>query len=276
MMRALVCSLLLLPAAAQRRIIRKDANVRRNQETRRVSTTLPVPELPEDHEVHNFPGMPSGFSTKHFAGGLPVNDGSTGYLFYWLFECSTAPETKPLLIWINGGPGCSSMEGLFEENGPFKINADGHTLSTNPHSWHNAANVLFIDQPIGTGLSFVRSGGTVRGQSDVDEHLHYFLQKFLNLHANYVTTNGHGHRVSREVLIFGESYAGHYIPSFAAHTLNQNKDLGDRIEINLVALGIGNGWTHPFYQVCLCSLPSLLTCSVSCANSTVWRILHTV
>jgi carboxypeptidase C (cathepsin A) len=141
------------------------------------------------------------------------------------------------------------MEGLFEENGPFKINADGKTLATNPHSWHNAANLLFIDQPIGTGLSFVRTGGTVKSQSDVDAHLHYFLQQFLKLHKNYVSMHADGHQISREVHIFGESYAGHYIPSFAAHTLNQNKDLGGRIEIKLGTLGIGNGWTHPYYQV---------------------------
>ncbi len=82
---------------------------------------------------------------------LEVDSKNNGHLFYWYFEAETKPETAPLLIWLNGGPGCSSMDGLFLELGPFRVVNDKGAVETNPYSWHKVANMLFIDQPVGTG-----------------------------------------------------------------------------------------------------------------------------
>ena len=65
-------------------------------------------------------------------------------IFYFHIYSRSNPSTDPLVVWLNGGPGCSSMLGLFIENGPFTIN-DNLNLTTNPYSWNNNANVIYVD-----------------------------------------------------------------------------------------------------------------------------------
>ena len=86
----------------------------------------------------------------HKAGLIPMKDGDD--MFYWLFKSRSNPDKDPLVMWLTGGPGCGSEVALFFENGPFNINED-LTLKKNPYSWNSVANVIFIDQPIGTGFS---------------------------------------------------------------------------------------------------------------------------
>ena len=112
---------------------------------------------PEAFKVTNLPGLNPPLASNQFAGFITIDKKNKGDIFYWLFEASESPDTAPLLIWLNGGPGCSSMDGLFLEIGPFKVAQDGKTLILNQQSWHHAANVLFIDQPLGTGLSTVEN-----------------------------------------------------------------------------------------------------------------------
>lgn len=75
-------------------------------------------------------------------------------LGFWFFEARNNPTTAPLATWFNGGPGCSSMIGLFQENGPCHFVNGASTPSNNTFSWNNFANMLYVDQPIGTGFSY--------------------------------------------------------------------------------------------------------------------------
>ena len=73
-----------------------------------------------------------------------------GNLFYLMFDSRTSPSTDPLLIWLNGGPGCSSLIGAFTENGPYnvKFNSTGIpmlSLEKNNYSWNQNANLLYLD-----------------------------------------------------------------------------------------------------------------------------------
>lgn len=66
-----------------------------------------------------------------------------GSVFYMYLEAQENPETAPLIWWTNGGPGCSGFNGLLEENGPFRPNADGN-LDLNPYAWNKKANMVFV------------------------------------------------------------------------------------------------------------------------------------
>ncbi|KAL8323934.1 hypothetical protein RB597_008792 [Gaeumannomyces tritici] len=139
-------------------------------------------------------------------------------MFYWFFEARSNPTSAPLAMWLNGGPGCSSMIGLFQENGPCHFPDGARQPVVNPNSWNTFANMLYVDQPIGTGFSYGSDGAT-----------------------STVAAPG-----------YTKSYGGHYGPEFAAHIHEQNAriDAGclEGEKTNLVALGIGSGWIHPETQ----------------------------
>lgn len=74
--------------------------------------------------------------------------------FFWFFEARKDPHNAPLSIWMNGGPGSSSLLGLLVENGPCRVNYDSNSTYLNEWSWNNEVNMLYIDQPVQVGLSF--------------------------------------------------------------------------------------------------------------------------
>jgi carboxypeptidase C (cathepsin A) len=86
-----------------------------------------------------------------YTGYLKVRDQDNGHLFYWFIPTST--PNAPLVLWLNGGPGCTSMFGVFQESGPFRL-VSRTRLEDNPDSWHRGANMLFIDSPVGYYFSF--------------------------------------------------------------------------------------------------------------------------
>ena len=97
----------------------------------------------------------SGFGPSkviNFSGYYAVHKGEI-HLFYWFFESRNDPSTDPLLIWLTGGPGCSSMLALMVENGPYHVE-DDMSLTMNPYSWNSKANVIWIDQPSATGYRY--------------------------------------------------------------------------------------------------------------------------
>jgi carboxypeptidase D len=195
------------------------------------------------YRVTSLPGLKPTTDLSHFAGIIPV---SSGGLFFWLFESESSPETAPLAIWMNGGPGCSSLEGLFYELGPLvlgKTMTGDWDVSINPYSWHKRANMLFVDQPVGTGLSFT-NGSYANSTQQVAAEFYQFLQTFYEIFPSYKT---------RDLYIFGESYAGIYIPTISTYILDQNDALQKsnpekQTIIQLTGIGIGNGWIDVITQ----------------------------
>ncbi len=170
------------------------------------------------------------------SGYIQVDNGSKN-LFYWLFESRSSPSTDPVILWMSGGPGCSSQLALFGENGPYQVDKDLQ-LSLNPHSWNNNATVIWIDQPTGTGFSY--GGVPVHNEGGVAADVVEFLQVLLNekYDGKYKDLPFH---------IFGESYAGHYVPAVARAVLRSNAD-STQEQINLSGIAIGNGLTDPAEQ----------------------------
>lgn len=90
------------------------------------------------------PGQPTNVDFNQYSGYVTVNQQAGRALFYWLIEspASRKPESRPLILWLNGGPGCSSVAyGAAEEIGPFRIRPDGKTLYLNPYSWNKCMSI---------------------------------------------------------------------------------------------------------------------------------------
>ncbi|GJP29098.1 hypothetical protein CLOM_g11290 [Closterium sp. NIES-68] len=189
--------------------------------------------------IRSLPGQPRGAPPfGQWAGYIPVGPAGRKKLFYWLTESVAAPQTKPLVLWLNGGPGCSSIGyGLFEELGPWRVANDaGRQLQFNPFAWNKLANVLFVDSPAGTGFSYSLDPSDLStGDNQTALDTVQLLRAFLRRHPRY---NG------RTLLLAGESYAGHYIPQVAALLLSLAARPAQRVRVRVGGVLLGNPFVH--------------------------------
>lgn len=228
-----------------------------------------------------FKSVPTGICetnphVKSYSGYIDTVENE--HLFFWYFEARSSPEQAPLTVWFNGGPGSSSMIGLFQEHGPCRMTPNGK-LQSNKFSWSEVSNMLYIDQPVTTGFSYsilrstivnATTGRVVKYlKSDTcPKHLHKdesclissippetsipcstkksapsiwkALQGFLGAFPELQNTTLH---------LASESYGGHYVPSVAAYILKQNKHhIPHAIKLQLQSALIGNGWYDPMVQ----------------------------
>lgn len=173
-------------------------------------------------------------NVKSYSGYLTVNEKFNSNLFFWFFPTTSKFNwtAAPLVLWLQGGPGCSSMFGLFCENGPYVFIKD--KLKKRRHSWTNFFNVLYIDNPVGTGFSFADSSEAyAANQSMVGEDLHEALRQFLLLFPQMQ---------KNKFILSGESYAGKYVPTLAHTILMKNTT---KPKINIYGLFIGNPMINP-------------------------------
>ncbi|KAL9811187.1 Serine carboxypeptidase-like 47 [Arabidopsis thaliana] len=180
---------------------------------------------------------PSVQEFGHYAGYYSLPHSKSAKMFYFFFE-SRNKTTDPVVIWLTGGPGCSSSVAMFYENGPFKISKD-LSLYWNDFGWDKVSNIIYVDQPVGTGFSYTSDESDIRNDEDgVSNDLYDFLQAFFKEHPKFV---------KNDFFITGESYAGHYIPALASRVHSGNKKK-EGIPINLKGFAIGNGLTNPEIQ----------------------------
>jgi carboxypeptidase D len=136
---------------------------------------------------------------ESYAGLLPIsNESDVSELYFWFFPSDNADATDEILIWLNGGPGCSSLEGWLQENGPAIWQYGTYRPVQNPYTWINLTNVVWIEQPAGTGFSPKKSTPSATNENEV-------AAQFLGFWKNFVDTFG---LHNRKVYITGESYAG--------------------------------------------------------------------
>ncbi|KAF8568836.1 hypothetical protein P879_05275 [Paragonimus westermani] len=157
------------------------------------------------------PGLSRQLSFAHFSGYLK---GSTEnfQLHYWFLEAIEKPDQAPLVLWLNGGPGCSSLGGLLTENGPFTF-----------------ANVLYLEAPAGVGYSYAKDGNVTTDDDLTSLNNYHALIHFMEKFPAYK---------NRDFFIFGESYAGVYVPTLALRILQNSSGV-----FNLKGIAIGNGLT---------------------------------
>lgn len=141
------------------------------------------------------------------AGFFTVNETHNSNLFFWFFR-KTGKDWKkaPLLLYLAGGPGVSSMFAVLELISPIRL-VDKNKVERRKIAWTNDYNVIFIDQPVQTGFSFTNSSaGRIRNQEQVADHLYEAMSQFFLLYSELK---------GNQFFITGSSYAGRYVPAIA-------------------------------------------------------------
>lgn len=193
-----------------------------------------------DFYVRGLPGLAQdSLAVKMHAGHIEITPEHNGNLFFWHFQNQHIANRQRTVVWLNGGPGCSSEDGALMEIGPYRLK-DDHTLVPNNGSWHEFANLLFVDNPVGVGFSYVDTDSYTHELDEMADQFVIFMEKFFELFPEY----------EHDDLYFaGESYAGQYIPYIAKAIVARNKqkiqEKKEREAWNLKGLLIGNGWISP-------------------------------
>ncbi|GAB1860582.1 Carboxypeptidase [Camponotus japonicus] len=173
-----------------------------------------------------------------YSGYFTVNKKYNSNLFFWFFPAMHNPETAPVVLWLQGGPGGTSLFGLFLENGPFIVTAN-KTLEMRQYSWNLEHNVIYIDNPVGTGYSFTdNKKGYARNEVEVGRNIHTALVQFFLLFPELQ---------NNDFFVTGESYAGKYVPAVSYAIKNHN--IKAKTKINLKGLAIGDGLCDPENQL---------------------------
>ncbi|XP_060527439.1 venom serine carboxypeptidase-like [Cylas formicarius] len=172
-----------------------------------------------------------------YAGYFTVDKAYNSNQWFWFFPSENDYENDPVLLWLQGGPGSSSLFALFTENGPFIIDGDLNVTIREIY-WSQFHSVLYIDNPVGSGFSFTDEDGYAQNETKVGSDLYNSLLQFFTLFPELQ---------NNDFFLTGESYAGKYVPAIG-YTIHQNNPTAD-LKINLKGLIIGNGWTDPVNQL---------------------------
>ncbi|KAK9811811.1 hypothetical protein WJX72_010540 [[Myrmecia] bisecta] len=188
------------------------------------------------------------------------------FFVYWESQTLTRTEladdaqTFPILLWLQGGPGCASLFGALYELGPYSVNSSLE-LAPNPGAWNRRHGLLAIDNPVGSGFSIAGTDGVPENEMEMAADLYAALQGFFTKYPDLAR---------RPLFITGESYAGKYVPSIGHFILDMEQHYGLNRRPSglchtralpqralalgppvfcLAGLAIGNGLTDPFRQV---------------------------
>ncbi|XP_018596088.1 putative serine carboxypeptidase CPVL isoform X1 [Scleropages formosus] len=175
-----------------------------------------------------------GANVRSHSGYLTVNKTFNSNLFFWFFPAQERPETAPVLLWLQGGPGGTSLFGLFVEHGPYVVYRN-MTVGLRRFPWTSRYSVLYVDNPVGTGFSFCDDDrGYARNQDDVGRDLYSALTQFFQIFSEYQ---------HNDFYATGESYAGKYVPAVGFYIHKNNPSA--KVKINFKGVAIGDGLCDP-------------------------------
>ncbi|KAJ9169841.1 hypothetical protein P3X46_017990 [Hevea brasiliensis] len=195
--------------------------------------------VPQTALITQIPGFSGTLPSKHYSGYVTIDESHGKKLFYYFVESEGNPLKDPVVLWLNGGPGCSSFDGFVYEHGPFNFEAANQSddlpkLHLNPYSWSKVSNIIYLDSPAGVGLSYSKNETDyITGDVKTALDSHIFLLRWFELYPEYL---------SNPFFISGESYAGVYVPTLAYEVV-KGIDTGVKPILNFKGYLVGNGVT---------------------------------
>lgn len=195
-------------------------------------------EIEKARELSKVKPLIDSVNVQSFSGYFTVNKTYNSNLFFWFFPAEMKTDDAPLVIWLQGGPGASSMFGLFSEHGPYELTQD-LKLNFRKYRWNRMLSMLYIDNPAGTGYSFTDSDeGYAKNEYDVGVNLYKMLSQFYQLFPDLL---------KNELYVTGESYGGKYAPALAYAIHMENKQ--SKVKFPLKGIALGNGFSDPEHML---------------------------
>ncbi|KAK3119919.1 hypothetical protein QOZ80_9AG0677790 [Eleusine coracana subsp. coracana] len=199
------------------------------------------------HRVTHLPGFDGPLPFSLETGYIEVDEGNGVHLFYYFVESERDPTSDPVVLWLQGGPGCTALAGLVYEIGPFLFDAQGYKgglphLLYRPETWTKVSNIIFMDSPIGAGFSYAISDEGLKSSDTIAiKQLVIFLKKWMEEHPQFV---------SNSLYIGGESYSGIVVPSLVLEMdkLKRKESFGS-LPFNLQGYLAGNPFTDAKYDM---------------------------
>jgi carboxypeptidase C (cathepsin A) len=186
--------------------------------------------------ITSLPNVDASLLGPQWSGYYTVNKENGRNLHYWFIQAEE--PTEHLVLWLNGGPGCSSLDGLLYENGPWLWTGgpDETAFKKSPYSWNRVAHMLYLESPAGVGFSYSDTPSdyyTANDTRTADDAFQFLVQWFADFpeYKNY------------KFYVAGESFAGIYVPTLADRIVTGNSR--GQSNINLVGIAVGNGVTDP-------------------------------
>lgn len=201
-----------------------------------------IPLVTASDLVTSLPGITGPMPTMYSG---YINASETKHIHYILVEAETDPDDKPLVIWFNGGPGCSSLDGFLYEHGPFRFKPYNGSAAPElvpfEYSWVKLANMLYIEQPVGVGFSYSTAADTTVDYTCTDDTAAAdnlaAVQNFFVKYPQYL---------AKDLYITGESYAGIYVPTLAEAILQADDYKGAPLK----GIAVGNGCSGDEIGIC--------------------------
>ncbi|KAG7571830.1 Alpha/Beta hydrolase fold [Arabidopsis suecica] len=193
--------------------------------------------------VKFLPGFEGPLPFELETGYIGIGEDENVQFFYYFIKSENNPKEDPLLIWLNGGPGCSCLGGILFENGPvglkFEVyNGSAPPLFSTSYSWTKMANIIFLDQPVGSGFSYSKTPIDKTGDISEIKRTHEFLQKWLRRHPQYF---------SNPFYVVGDSYSGMIVPALVQE-ISQGNYICCEPPINLQGYMLGNPVTYMDFE----------------------------
>lgn len=199
---------------------------------------LSLSPLAAADQIQALPGWEGALPSRQFSGYLDL-PGTSKHVHYWFVESEGNPELDPITLWLNGGPGCSSLDGLFYENGPLRFDSQNASKLVHfEYTWAKQSNMIYLEAPVGVGFSYSDDVSDYRCTDDTTAADNVAaLEQFFERYPSFK---------SREFFITGESYGGVYCPTLAEAILKKKDFAGPK----LTGMAVGNGCTGTEIGVC--------------------------